>query len=125
MEGSKTDGMLKNFEYDGRMKQYLHVLPYNEARIVFMLRAKMFPTKWNFPSRWSTSKLCVFCCQPDTDEHLFSCCGYLDIHKFEVRHDMFMKLDIEMDKLSDGAKILLRIYERLLLTNEDKDVNEH
>ena len=59
MEGSKTDGMLKNFEYDGRMKQYLHVLPYNEARIVFMLRAKMFPTKWNFPNRWSMSKLCL------------------------------------------------------------------
>ena len=83
----------------------------------------MFPTKCNFPNRWSTSKLCVFCCKPDTDEHLFRCCGYMDIHKFDLQLDMFIELDSEIDRLSYGAKILLEIYDRLLLTNEDKDVN--
>ena len=59
MKASKTDSML-NFSYDGYMKKYLIQLPFQEARMVFMLRARMFPTKSNFPKRWSQSNLCTF-----------------------------------------------------------------
>ena len=124
MRGSKTDAMLLNFSYDGRMKNYLRQLPFQEGRIIFMLRARMFPTKCNFPNRWSTSKLCTFCCDKDTDEHLFKCCGYMDIHQYKISHKIFMCLDTELESLSYGAKILLRIHERLICINEDGDLNK-
>ena len=89
-----------------------------------MLRARMFPTKCNFPNRWSTSKLCTFCCDKDTDEHLFKCCGYMDIHQYQISHKTFMCLDTKLESLSDGAKILLRIHERLICINEDGDLNK-
>ena len=47
----------------------------------------------------------------------------MDIHKFDLQLEMFIELDSEIDRLSYGAKILLEIYDRLLLTNEDKDIN--
>ena len=90
MKASKTDSMLLNFSYDGGMKGYLLQLPFNEARIIFMLRSRMFPTKSNFPNRWSSSILCTFCCNIDTDEHLFQWCGYMDTHKHEISYRMFM-----------------------------------
>ena len=46
LEESKADRILLNkFEFDGREKRYLCELPFDEARIIFMLRSRMFPTK--------------------------------------------------------------------------------
>ena len=59
----------------------------------------------------------------DTDEHLLNCCGFMDIHRYQINHQMFMNVDGDMNELSYGAKILMKIYERLLLINEDKDLN--
>ena len=95
LKASKTDAMLMNFNYDGKMKPYLLKLPFYEARIIFMLRTRMFPTRTNFPLRWSSSNLCVYCCSLDTDEHLFQCCGYSDVHEDNIDHCMFMKLSSE------------------------------
>ena len=120
---SKTDRMLINANYDGQVKGYLLKLPFEEARIIFMWRCRMFPTKCNYPDRWSTSKLCIFCCMVDTDEHLLNCCGFMDIHQYRINSRLFMNVDGDMNELSAGAKILLKIHERLLLINEDKDIN--
>ena len=103
MKGSKTDAMLLNFSFDGKTKVYLMHLPFPEARIIFLFRSRMFPTKSNFPKRWSQSKLCTFCCEVETDEHLFMCCGYVDIHRHLWRHDTFMKLECDIEYLSAGA----------------------
>ena len=35
--GSKTGTILRSFDFDGEMKKYLLELPFQEARIVFML----------------------------------------------------------------------------------------
>ena len=121
MKATKTDKILLNFSFDGKTKQYLQQLPFKEARIIFMLRARMFPTKCNFPKRWSSSSLCTFCCGIETDEHLFKCPGYRDIHRDAWDHELFMKLG-DVDVLSEGAKMLLAVYERLLEINEDDDV---
>ena len=121
-KGSKTDHFLNNFSYNGYMKNYLLKLPYEEARIIFMWRARMFPTKCNFPNRWSKSKLCGFCLQLDTDEHLLNCCGYVDIHQNNLDHQTFWSVDNDLEELHVGAQILLKIHERLLVVNEDGDV---
>ena len=53
MADSKTDRLLlHNFHFDGNVKSYLLELPFEEARAVFMLRSRMFPTKDNFKGRW-------------------------------------------------------------------------
>ena len=124
LKGSKTDDLLLNFNYDGRKKDYLTKLPYEEARIIFMWRSRMFPSKCNFPDRWSSSKLCNFCCTLDTDEHLLQCCGYMDIHQYQLNHKMFMVADGDWNELKAGAQMLMEIYERLLVINEDGDVNK-
>ena len=119
LKGSKTDQLLMNFTYNGHMKEYLVKLPFEEARMIFMWWSKMFPTKCNFPNHWSKSKLCNFCCQLDTDEHLLKCCGYMDIHQYRVRAEMFIRVDSDVDDLRLGAQILLQIYDRLLVINNE------
>ena len=121
MKGSKTDAMLLHFSYDGRMKEYFRMLPFHESRIIFLLRSRMLPTKVNFPNRWSTSLLCNFCCEKETDEHLFWCCGYIDLHRGELEHGTFIRLDCEINQLSLAARTLLKIHDRLLQSNEDLD----
>ena len=123
MKGSKTDAMLLNFSFDGKTKAYLSQLTFPEARIVFLFRSRMFSTKSNFPKRWSQSNLCTFCCEVETDEHLFECCGYMDIHRYVWTHGTFMKLECDMEFLSAGAKVLIGMHDRLLQINEDPNVN--
>ena len=122
LKGSKTDHFLENFDYDGRIKNYFLKMPYKEARIIFMWRSRMFPTKCNFPNRWSKSKLCGFCLRLDTDEHLLNCCGYMDIHQNKLNNRMFWLVDSDIEGLKVGAQILLKIHERLLVVNEDADI---
>ena len=121
---SKTDNMLKWFSFNGRTMNYLIELPFHEARIVFMFRSRMFPTKANFPNRWSNSRKCSFCCNLDTDEHLFHCGGFVDLLEGSgTTFECFFKLEkIDTTKLSEAAKVLLNIFERLELANGDKDL---
>ena len=78
LEESKTDRiLLHGFCFDGQMKRYLVELPFEEARVIFMLRCRMFPTKENFKGRWGTE--CRYCSCTETDMHLFSCAGYKDL----------------------------------------------
>ena len=46
LEVSKTDRMLfSGFRFDGKVKKYLEELNFDEARVIFLLRSRMFPTK--------------------------------------------------------------------------------
>ena len=123
MVASKTDSLLLNFNYDGKMKAYLRDLPYEEARIVLMYRSRMFPTKTNFKNRWSSSSTCSFCCKDDTDEHLFSCGGFADLMQDSVSHQLFFQLNCQIEELRIAARVLIAVYDRLLAIQEDQDVN--
>ena len=123
MLGSKTDAMATNFCYNGKMMGYLCDLPFESARIIFMFRSRMFPTRVNFPERWSDNKNCIYCGKMDTDEHLFKCWGFVDITvNSEVDFNMFYKLDATVEELVKGAEVLQSIFERLSLAQEDKDM---
>ena len=121
---SKADTLLLNFSYNGKMQDYLLQLPFHEAKMIFLIRSRMFPTKANFPGRWSTSNLCPFCCEVENDEHLFRCCGYMDLHSGSLQYRKIATLQYEMDELRDIAKILLKIHDRLILMNEDNSINK-
>ena len=97
---------------------------YPDARVLLWrtLMSRMLSTKANFPGRWSRSNICKLCRQLDTDEHLFICPGYRDLHCGTWKNSMFFSSDIAIPTLSEGAKILLLIVERLLELNEDDDV---
>ena len=89
-----------------------------------MFRCRMFPTQTNFPGRWSTKSLCRLCCQLDSDEHLFTCCGYADVVSGSgaTFRSAYNVEELSMEELSITAKVLLLIYERLELVNDDKDL---
>ena len=113
---SKCDRLLlHNFQFDGKMKKYLVDLPFEEARVVFMLRVRMFPTRDNFKGRWGSDE-CTYCGCCESDIHLFSCVGYNDLLG-NVKFEMFMTLDATVDELSAGAKKLLLVVDRLELFN--------
>ena len=115
---SKADRILLNgFNFDGKMKSYLSELPFQEARAVFMLRARMLPTKENFRGRWGYE--CNFCSSPESDMHLFSCAGYSDLLE-GVDFDLFLKLEGSIEELSVGAKKLLKVVERLEVVNRSE-----
>ena len=108
---SKADQVLLNkFEFNGKMQKYLVELPFEEAKVIFMLRTRMLPTKNNFKGRWGTE--CSFCHEVESDAHLFSCVGYSDLLD-NVCYDMFIKLEVPLDVLSDGAKKLMKVVTRL------------
>ena len=112
---SKSDRLLLNgYLFDGKMKKYLLELPFEEARVVFMIRCRMFPTKENFKGRWGTD--CTYCNCPETDLHLFACAGYGDLLE-GVSFDTFMLLHSSMEDLSYGARRLIKVKERLELSN--------
>ena len=70
--------LLAGFKFDGSMQPYLQGLDFVDARAIFMSRYRMWPTKSNFPGRWSGT-CCNVCGFEDTDEHVFSCAGYIDL----------------------------------------------
>ena len=126
MLGSKTDNILLHFNYEGKMKMYMRELSFQEARCIFMFRARMFPTRVNFPNRWSKSMNCVYCNNLDTDEHLLNCSGYIDITAdSNISFNMFFELMDSMERLSFGAKILLKILHRLQLVAEDVEMTRN
>ena len=58
----------------------------------------------------------MFCSELDTDEHLFHCWGYGDLHEsVEIDYNVFFTLDVGMDELYEYANILIKIYARLEL----------
>ena len=125
IQGSKTDGILLNFAYNGSMLSYLSELPFAESRIIFMFRSRMLPTRVNFPNRWADDLLCVYCKRLDTDAHLFTCWGYLDITgASNVDSSIFYHLRATKEELSQGAKILICIHERLVIAQGDKDFKD-
>ena len=110
---SKTDHLLMNsFSFDGRVKDYLMKLPFQSARIVFMVRTRMLLTKDNFPGRWIGIN-CNVCGKRDTDTHLFSCPGYTDLMIEGMSHRMFISLDVDLQLLHDAAIQMECVNERL------------
>ena len=110
---SKTDGMVCNFRFDGKPMPYLEKLPFESAKTVFLLRARMFPTKENFSGRWENNK-CYFCEEVETDRHLFICPGYYDITNGVLQYNTFFDcIEMEGDEIREKAEKLLKIYSRL------------
>ena len=123
MAGSKTDGIAANYSYDGRMMGYLNDLPFEEGRIIFIFRCRMFPTRVNFPGRWTANQNCVYCGHMDTDQHLFECWGYVDlVGEKSVEYGMFFKTDTPIADLSEGAKVLAMMYDRLSTAQNDAEL---
>ena len=117
LEAKSDRLLLHDFSFDGKPKRYLIELPFVEARVIFMLRCRMFPTKDNFHGRWGTGSECRYCngCI-ETDLHLFSCAGYRDLLE-GIKFEMFMTLNVTMEELSRGARSLLKVKERLEVVN--------
>jgi hypothetical protein len=106
--------LLHEFLFDGKPKRYLLDLPFEEAKVIFLLRCRMFPTKDNFKGRWGSE--CRYCSCAETDTHLFACAGYHDLLQ-GVEFDSFMSLKASPEELSKGAKLLMKVKERLELSN--------
>ena len=92
----------------------------NAVALLRLLKAFSASTS-KMPSVRSSSK----CGKMDTDEHLFTCWGFVDITANgadEVDHNMFYKLDAPLEELVKGAGVLQSIFERLSLAQDDKDM---
>ena len=104
---SKTDSLLfKAFKFDGKKKVYLK-LPFQQARIIFMIRCRMLHTKQNFPGRWIGTN-CNVCGNVDTDAHLFKCPGFSDLVE-GLNHEMFFRLeDMDIKDLGSAAVKMIK-----------------
>ena len=117
LDESKCDRVLMhNFEFNGKVKRYLVELKFEEARAIFLLRSRMFPTKKNFQGRWGVDDTCTFCHEEENDVHLFACAGFSDLLE-NIKYEDCMSLEVSMDKLSEYAKKLIRVKERLETIN--------
>ena len=77
---SKMDKVIMSgYSFDGKMKNYLLKLRFDQAKAIFMTRYRMWPNKVNFPGRWEDNIFCNICGCIDDDEHIFSCPGYTDL----------------------------------------------
>ena len=116
MRMSKTDSLLlQSFVFDGRKKKYLE-LPFPQARIIFIVRCRMLPTKDNFKGRWN-GFTCNICGKIDTDAHLFQCCGYSDL-VVNICYEMFFTLKDGLDVLYEAANTMIKVKERLDVVQE-------
>ena len=115
MASSKTDKvMLNGFSYDGTAMKYLTELEFQEARAIFMSRYRMWPTKENYPGRWSGQN-CNICDMKDTDEHIFTCPGYVDLVDQNLEYKMFWDNNFlnDIGRLKPVAGSVLKIIERI------------
>ena len=115
ISSSKADRVLLNgFSYDGTAMKYLTELDFQEARAIFMSRYRMWPTKENYPGRWSGQN-CNICGMKDTDEHIFSCPGYVDLVDQKLEYKMFWDKSFlnDVGKLKAVAGSVLKIIERI------------
>jgi hypothetical protein len=113
---SKMDRvLLSGYEYKGTQMKYLSELKFVEARAIFMSRYRMWPTKDNFPGRWNGVE-CNVCGLRDTDEHILTCPGYIDLVE-EVKFDFEVFWDKtileDMEKLKVVAGIVTKLIERM------------
>ena len=109
---SKMDRvLLSGFEFDGFCKQYLCDLDFNDARLIFLARYRMLPTKSNYEGRWNGTQ-CNVCGLEDLDEHIFSCPGYQDIIDPEIKYEMLWDKEVLKDmgilkKIADCLKLII------------------
>ena len=113
---SKADHLLlHSFSFDGKRKRYLD-LPFHLARVVFMVRCRMLPTKENFPGRWNGT-CCNVCGNTDTEEHLFTCPGFADLLDDTVSLELFFSVE-ELDVLESAAEKMVKVVARLNVLQE-------
>ena len=77
----------------------------------------MLPTKENFPGRWSGTT-CTVCGRIDSDEHLFTCPGFMDLLDETVPLELFFSVDVELVVLKCAAEKMLKVVERLHVLKE-------
>ena len=107
--------LLHSFSFDGKRKRYLD-LPFHLARVVFMVRCRMLPTKENFPGRWNGT-CCNVCGNTDTEEHLFTCPGFADLLDDTVSLELFFSVE-ELDVLESAAEKMVKVVARLNVLQE-------
>ena len=115
MLSSKTDKIiLGGFSYDGSPKKYLSLLDFEDAKVIFMSRYRMWPTKSNFPGRWDGTN-CNICGYEDSDQHIFKCPGYKDVIDKNLSYEMlwdeesFRNLALLKDLARMAKNIIYRI----------------
>ena len=112
---SKMDRILVNgFKFDGKSQVYLSELDFREARAIFLARYRMLPVKMNFPGRWKGEE-CNICGFKDTDTHIFTCPGYVDLNPDGICLQVFwdVKYLSDMIVLSHAAKTLIKLIDRM------------
>ena len=93
---------------------YLSELDFREARAIFLARYRMLPVKMNFPGRWKGEE-CNICGFKDTDTHIFTCPGYVDLNPDGICLQVFwdVKYLSDMIVLSHAAKTLIKLIDRM------------
>ena len=106
--------LLSGFKFDGKVMKYLCELDFADARAVFMARYRMLPTKSNFPGRWKGTS-CNICGFEDTDAHVFTCPGYVDLNQSGISLDLFWNDEAmkNMEVLTPAAKVLSEMISRM------------
>ena len=97
---------------------YLGKLTFDEACAIFRTRYRMWSTKKNFPGRWKDLQ-CNICGNEDSDEHIFTCPGFLDVVN-GVTYDMFWDQDSlgDLNCLKVMADTAMKINARLELVQK-------
>ena len=106
--------LVSGFSYDGTMQSYLTELNFTEAHAIFMSKFRMWPTKENYPGRWPGDE-CNICKLKDTDQHVFSCPGYVDLICGQFDYEVFFNQEFLRNtvKLKAVAEIVVKLIERM------------
>ena len=97
-------------------------LNFNEARMIFLLKANMIETKANFKGQYLNNIKCEICGEEETTQHLFECDGYTEIRKNIKIEDTPMKT-LRRNNIKTIAEVLSRITEKRRMMEENKVKN--
>ena len=100
-------------------KEYMRKLNFNEARMIFLLKANMIETKANFKGQYLNNIKCEICGEEETTQHLFECDGYTEIRKNIKIEDTPMKT-LRRNNIKTIAKVLSKITEKRRRMMEEK-----
>ena len=92
-------------------KEYMSKLNFNEARMIFLLKANMIETKANFKGQYLNNIKCEICGEEETTQHLFECDGYTEIRKNIKIEDTPMKT-LRRKNIKAVVEVLSEITEK-------------
>ena len=95
-------------------------LNFNEARMIFLLKANMVETKANFKGQFRNDLMCEICGKEENTQHLFECEGYTEIRKNIRIEDTPMKT-LRRNNIKAIAEVLNKITEKRRRIMEEKN----